>query len=416
MPGPYGTALLDDFNRANAGTLGANWTADPWNFGLASFAVASNAASSGSGFHSNWWSAASFGADQEIFFTLNSVTLAGGFVRLMARLAGPGTSGVDGYEVTLDGTTAAIQTIVNAADGSQLNGNILCSLTAGHKYALTCIGSTLEFWRDSGSGWVRMHNATDSTYTAGGSIGIYAQNVTSFIIDDFGGGEISSAPAVVGTISQVNASAASGSTSVTVPDNATGVVALWSGWRSGSSGTLSTNTLGGNAFTTRAEKASDIPADAPGCGVATLTSLPAAGSQTFAWAWSDGLARTEGGGIFLIWVRNINTSDIFRDADVDSKAGSNAVSVTIDSLATDLVLSLGQAFGTAFSTADTILLDNIAVNSEHYDIGQYIAGASTTTCGLSAYDYSSVAAISLKMVGGDPPVDTGTILFPRWVM
>ena len=190
MPGPYGTALLDDFNRADAGTLGANWTADAWNFGLGSFAVASNLASSGSGFHSNWWSAASFAADQEAWFTYNSATLAGGFIRLMARLAGPGTSGVDGYELALDGTTAAINPINNAADGSNINGNVLCSLTSGHKFALACIGGTIEVWRDSGGGWVKIHNGNDSTYTAGGSIGIYAQNVTAFTLDDFGGGSI----------------------------------------------------------------------------------------------------------------------------------------------------------------------------------------------------------------------------------
>ena len=75
MAGPYGTALLDDFTRADAGTLGANWTADAFGFGLGSFSIVSNQASSGSGFHSNWWSAASFGADQEAYFTFVSATL-----------------------------------------------------------------------------------------------------------------------------------------------------------------------------------------------------------------------------------------------------------------------------------------------------------------------------------------------------
>ena len=189
MAGPYGTALLDDFTRANAGTLGANWTADAFGFGLGSFSIVSNQASSGSGFHSNWWSAASFGADQEAYFTFVSATLAGGFVRLFTRLVGPGTTATaDGYELTLDATTGAVNRVDDGVD-TQL-GNALTTLTAGHKYAIACTGSTIEYWRDSGAGWVLLLSRTDATYAGGGSIGIYAQNVTAFVIDDFGGGTI----------------------------------------------------------------------------------------------------------------------------------------------------------------------------------------------------------------------------------
>ena len=137
------------------------------------------------------------------------------------------------------------------------------------------------------------------------------------------------------------------------------------------------------------------------------TSL-APGTQTFAWAWSDGVARGEGGGIFLVWVKDVNTADIFRDADVASD-GRRHRGLRDHRLDHDRPRAVAGASvrATAFSTADIIFINDVAVNSEHYDIGEYTAGASSTTCGLSAYDYSTVAGISLKD-GAAPPAVTVT--------
>src|SRR5262245_35545128 len=142
-----------------------------------------------------------------------------------------------------------------------------------------------------------------------------------------------------GTASQVTASAGSGSTSVTVPADATGVVALWAQFNNLGASTLSTKTLGGSALTTQSEIAGKTPAaDRVGVGVATLFTLPGTGTQTFAWAWSDTDARDEGGGIFLVWIKGFDTGTPVRDSDTVNASGSGAaVSRTIDTTTTDLV-------------------------------------------------------------------------------
>lgn len=210
-----------------------------------------------------------------------------------------------------------------------------------------------------------------------------------------------------GTESQVDASAASGSTSVTVPADATAVVALWAHFRSGTPSTLGSLTLGGNAFTTRAEVESENPDDQSGTGVATLVSLPAAGSQTLAWAWSDGIGRSEGGGIFLIWVKDVDTSDLVRDANADSEGGASTINMSLTTVATDLVLVLVQSF---FSDSDpvgpaTVFLDNIHINQEGYDLSDVTAESPTTDVGMDAPgSFPTVTAIALKNGTVAPPV------------
>ena len=212
-----------------------------------------------------------------------------------------------------------------------------------------------------------------------------------------------------GTASQIDASAASGSTSVTVPADCTAAVAFWAGFDAAAS-TLSTLTLGGNSFTTQSEKTTQTPADTTGTGVATLTNLPGTGTQTLAWAWSNASARDEGGGLVIVWAKSVNTADLVRDADTDHDTGSTIPSVTIDSTTTDLVLAMGQRFGDPdpILNADVVFVNNMNVNSEGYDVGEYSPpGASNTTATIAAPDYSTVAAISLKD-GAVPPAVTGT--------
>lgn len=204
-----------------------------------------------------------------------------------------------------------------------------------------------------------------------------------------------------GTASQVDASAGSGSTSVTVPADATAAIAFWTDYNALGISTLSTLTLGGNSFTTAAENATKDPnSDTNGVGVASLETLPGSGSQTLAWAWSDTDARDEGGGIIVVWVKDVDTGDLVRDADVDFAGigGAGTRSVTITTNSTDLVLAVGQRYNADVAIdAATTFVDNFVNNIEHYDAGEYTAGASTTTCQTTGTaNYDTIAAISLK--------------------
>jgi hypothetical protein len=201
-------------------------------------------------------------------------------------------------------------------------------------------------------------------------------------------------PSRTGTASQVDASGGNGSTSVTVPADATAVVAFWAHWDNDGGSTLSALTLGGAGFSIRAQVSED--GGIVGTGVATLES-PSTGSQTCAWTWSAGGARAEGGWIVLVYVKDANIGDVYRAADVDQQAATNNVEVTIASALTDLVLAAAQSFNADTpAISGTVFINNAALNSELYDLSEVTAGASTTTVTMTGENYSSMAVISLK--------------------
>lgn len=207
-------------------------------------------------------------------------------------------------------------------------------------------------------------------------------------------------PSRTGTASQINGSGGSSSTSVTVPSDCNLVVAFWAHWDGNGGSTLSSLTLNGVGFTVQSQRAEGSPADANGVGVATLVN-PATGSQTFAWTWSAGGARSEGGEIVLVYIKDANTGDPYRAAGNDYcrlQVVDGAPSVSISSNTTDLVLGFAECYtGTNPAlSGSTPFIDNAAVNSHIYDVGQITAGASSTTVTMNAVDYSCVAGISLK--------------------
>lgn len=216
------------------------------------------------------------------------------------------------------------------------------------------------------------------------------------------------AAARTGTASQVDASGGNGSTSVTVPADATAAVAFWAHFDDNGGSTLSSLTLGSNSFSVKSQLAEGATTDETGTGVAFLGSLPGTGSQTLAWTWSAGGARSEGGGILIVWVKDHNTADPVRDADCDARTWDVATT-TLTTDTTDLVLGLAQTYGDdpAISAA-TVFVHNWAVNSERYDAGEITAGSGTTTVTHSAANYSTVAAISLKDAAGGGSSVTGS--------
>lgn len=205
-------------------------------------------------------------------------------------------------------------------------------------------------------------------------------------------------PSRTGTASQVDASAGNGSTSVTVPADATMAVAFWSHWDGNAGETLSGLTLGGNAFTTQSQLAEGATADESGVGVAVLTSLPGTGSQTLAWTWSAGGARTEGGEIVVVWIKGHNTSTPVRAAGVDAATVSNNVAVTISSETTDLLLAFAEDFSDTNPALDgTVFINNAVVNSHSYDVSEVTPSAGSTTVNMTSERYSAMAAISLPV-------------------
>ncbi len=216
------------------------------------------------------------------------------------------------------------------------------------------------------------------------------------------------APTRTGTASEVDGSAGSGSISVTVPADATAVVAFWSHWDGNGGSSISALTLNGAGFTIVEQQTEGAFADENGTGVAVLTN-PATGSQTFAWTWSAGGARTEGGEIILVYVKDANIGDVVRDTALDSATETNDVTVTVTSETTDLVLGFAVRFDNTISNpglSGTVFIDDSLINDHLYDVSQAAAGLPNTTFTMTAEEYSSMAAISLKE-------DTGAVSLSR---
>jgi hypothetical protein len=216
-----------------------------------------------------------------------------------------------------------------------------------------------------------------------------------------------------GTASQVNASSGNGSTTVTVPSDATAVVAFWAHWDGNANSTLSSLTLNGVSFAIQSQLAEGHVSDHSGCGVATLVN-PATGSQTFAWTWSAGGARSEGGWIVLVYIKGCDTTSLVRSSGLNTNTEGADVSVTITTQSTDLVLAAAQRYNTGGANPildGTVFIDNASVNSHLYDVSTVTAGASSTTVAMTGEYYSSIAAIAIREA-----VSTARPTFSAWAL
>lgn len=205
------------------------------------------------------------------------------------------------------------------------------------------------------------------------------------------------APSLVGTPSQVDAHDGNGSTSVTVPAG-TNVcaVAFWSGWAGATVPALTAITIGGQSFTVRASLAQDeLVSGGAAVSVWTVV-LSGSGSQTLAWTFSPNEAVNEGGELVVVYYENCNTADIFRAAAVDHDVDTNAITAALASTATsDRVV--GFTTGTTPNiTGVTEFIDDAALNSHVYDVGDATGLSGTVNVENSSRFYSAVAAISLK--------------------
>lgn len=253
-------------------------------------------------------------------------------------------------------------------------------------------GPAADWWGDSQPSVVRKKS------------GVSPKNDSWPLAQSSGGGGGGGPPVRTGTPSQIDASAGSGSTTVSVPSDATAVVAFWSHWDGDAGSILSSPTLNGVPFTIHSQLAEGATTGESGTGVATLAN-PATGSQTFAWNWSAGGARSEGGWIVLVYIKGCDTSDLVRSSGVDAAISTNDVQVVLTTQSTDLVLAAAQSYAPDNpSLAGTVFINNVTFNSQIYDVSEVTAGASSTTVTMTGEYFSSMAAIAIKAgSGGSTP-------------
>lgn len=199
-----------------------------------------------------------------------------------------------------------------------------------------------------------------------------------------------------GTASDISIAGGDGSTSVTVPAGATAVVAFWGHWDGGAGSTLATLTLNGVGFTFEPGQVTET-GTTTGTGCATLVS-PATGTQTVAWTFSGGGARSDGGRLFLVYVNAVDTGSLVRDSAIASTDGAD-LSVIVDSTTTDLVLSFCVNWA-APALSGTVFINNSTSISLTFDVAEQTAGASTTTTTMTGESYPGMASVSLRNSGG----------------
>ena len=165
----------DDFNRANAGTLGANWTASEGNM-----SIDTNRATAANSAVDNWvyYSATAFGDDQ---YSQAVYTGTGG-LSLTVRDQGGGTL----YMLAVNAASGNIKIykVVGVSSFTEL-GDLGVTTSAGVTYKLEIVGSTLKGYAN---GAQIGSNVTNSDLT-GGQPGIGGAVQTAWW-DDWEGGDV----------------------------------------------------------------------------------------------------------------------------------------------------------------------------------------------------------------------------------
>lgn len=184
------TPIRDDFNRADAGNLGANWT-DLLN-GLDILTNQAGAPSVAD--HLTFYNAVQYAADQEAYVTFNLSPSDGATAGIYVRLQGTGSiATLDGYAAILirqAGTDIVQVYRLDNAVGTQLGANISQEFVNGDGILLRARGTTLTVIHISTGGVETViGERTDSTYNLAGYTALACNN-TQVRFDNFGGGSL----------------------------------------------------------------------------------------------------------------------------------------------------------------------------------------------------------------------------------
>lgn len=183
--------VRDTFDRADAGNLGANWTDLFGGLDIVGNAAAAPSAAP----NLSYWNVAQFSADCEVYDTISTLPADGTTCVLLARMQNVGSiATLDCYGCTLSkvagaGNDTITLSIITNGVGTPLGSTITQEFSAGDKYCLRIIGSTLYALRESGGVETVLGTRTDATYSAGGYAGLVADN-TTVRLNDFGAGGV----------------------------------------------------------------------------------------------------------------------------------------------------------------------------------------------------------------------------------
>lgn len=191
------TGVLDDFTRADAATLGANWTANPTG-SAGRHRVASNQAKreTGTANTADYYSVNTYGPDCECYVTMDVLapddwggTISGG---IFVRLVNPGAGTADGYRHSFRGSDSHTLFRYDNGTATALGADFSVSGADGDSFGLEAVGSTIKaYHKPSAGSWTEVASRTDGTYSAAGFLALAMFDGSDNLrFDDFGGGTI----------------------------------------------------------------------------------------------------------------------------------------------------------------------------------------------------------------------------------
>jgi len=191
------TSVLDNFNRAD-GSVGSNWSG-----ATSSYSISTNQLLVGSVTYGSeiYWNPASYGADQEAYFTfaqVNSAATAQGLVLKAQSNTGWGNGLLSVYYVPSSGVVQ-VWTYTPSQNWAQRGSSISATFANGDQLgARAKANGDVEIYKN-GSLLGTVNVTAWPLYNSGGYIGMGFVSASGARVDDFGGGTISSGPTATPT-------------------------------------------------------------------------------------------------------------------------------------------------------------------------------------------------------------------------
>jgi len=196
---PTVSTVLDNFDRADATTVGAGWTLLYSWTGAGDWGISSNRLYNPdtTTFAAYYFNASTYGPDTEVYVTL--VTLPGSIsdnCDLFLRAQTPGTN-FDAYSVSVSFNSSPFPwTVYEYTDhvGTAIGASATQAVAAGEKIGVEIIGRVITGYIYTGGTWSAVLTRTDTSspyYDSAGYIGLYLPGInTTHRWDDFSGGTV----------------------------------------------------------------------------------------------------------------------------------------------------------------------------------------------------------------------------------
>lgn len=187
------TAILDSGVRANESPI-TGWTDSPDGTAYGGMRIVSNKIATITTDGWNYWNAATYGPDCEVYTTVDTLPGGTGTVTVDCRLVSIGTASLDGYtlEIRPDLSVLRFYRIDNNSN-TKLGADFSQAFAAGDSFGIEAVGSTFTIYYRSGAGaWTSLGTRSDATYSAAGYLASYISNTTARM-SNFGGGTIAAA-------------------------------------------------------------------------------------------------------------------------------------------------------------------------------------------------------------------------------